>query len=208
MNETDGAVFSSNSDEWKTPDEVFKTLDAEFHFDYDAACIPENCKTNYGIFRDEMNALETAWTWLPLPVGCARKFFLNPPYSKIGAFMKKAYEESLKGAIVVCLIPSRTDTRYWHDYVMKAHEIRFIIGRVSFYGRIKDPGQPKDTPKDKIKYTMGWAPAPFPSCVVIFDLQKYDKNNDPLMKVMIQGKSKNKEANKITKTHSKAKGLK
>ena len=205
MNETDGAVFSSNSDEWKTPDEVFKMLDAEFHFDYDAACIPENCKTNYGIFRDEMNALKTAWTWLPLPVGYARKFFLNPPYSKIGAFMKKAYEESLKGAIVVCLIPSRTDTRYWHDYVMKAHEIRFIKGRVSFYGRIKVPGQPKDTPKDKIKYTMGWAPAPFPSCIVVFDHQNYDKNNDPIMKVMIQGESKNKEVTVITEKHSKLK---
>ena len=107
--------------------------------------------------------------WVDICRGELRRppiIFLNPPYSKIGAFMKKAYEESLKGAIVVCLIPCRSDTRYWHNYVMMAHEIRLIMGR--------------------LKFGDGKGPAPFPSCVVIFNHNKYDKNNDPIFKPLKQ----------------------
>lgn len=100
MNGKDTALFSKASDEWSTPAWLFDLLDREFHFDYDAACKPENCKTNYGIY-DSVDSLDTRWTWLPLPVGYARTFWLNPPYSQIAAFMKKAYEESQKGATVV-----------------------------------------------------------------------------------------------------------
>jgi site-specific DNA-methyltransferase (adenine-specific) len=145
MKATDSAVFSKNSDEWETPAALFEILDKEFHFQVDAAATKENAKLSvYFEDLDAVPTLETNWylkdAW--------ERFWLNPPYSKIGAFMKKAYEESLKGAVVVCLIPSRTDTAYWHDYCMKAHEIRFIRGR--------------------LKFGDGKGSAPFPSCIVIF----------------------------------------
>lgn len=74
---------------------------------------------------------------------------MNPPYGReIGKWLKKAYESALEGAIVVCLIPSRTDTRWWHEYVMRAREIRYIRGRLKF-------GDSKNS-------------APFPSSVVVF----------------------------------------
>lgn len=75
--------------------------------------------------------------------------FVNPPYKQIKEWIKKGFEESLKGKTVVFLIPSRTDTAYWHDYVMKASEIRFIRGRLKFEG-------------------YGGGSAPFPSAIVIF----------------------------------------
>jgi len=165
MNGKDTALFSKASDEWSTPQWLFDMLDREFHFDCDAAATKENAKVA-ACFEDLDSVPTLEFDWYMK--GAWERFWLNPPYSKIGEFMKKAYEESLKGAVVVCLIPSRTDTRYFHDYVMKAQEIRFVKGRLKFYGRIKVPGQPKDTPKDQIKYMMGEAPAPFPSVIVIF----------------------------------------
>jgi site-specific DNA-methyltransferase (adenine-specific) len=168
MNGKDTALFSKASDEWSTPQWLFDQLDQEFNFDCDAAGQRENSKCIHH-FQD---ALIHPWYREPEAGVSLKSFWLNPPYSKIGAFMKKAYEESLKGAVVVCLIPSRTDTRYWHDYVMKAQELRFVKRRLSFYGRIKVPGQPKDTPKDQIKYMMGKSPAPFPSVIVIFDIEQ------------------------------------
>lgn len=79
--------------------------------------------------------------------------FVNPPYgNEIGKWIKKGYEEWQKGKTVVFLIPSRTDTRWWHEYVMKATEIRFIKGRLKF-----------DDQKN---------PAPFPSAIVIFSPQE------------------------------------
>lgn len=140
MNGNDSALFSKASDEWSTPAKLFEMLDKEFHFDFDGACTRENCLCTHGAFVGEFDPLSWTPTW--------NRVWLNPPYSKIGAFMKKAYEESLKGAIVVCLIPSRTDTKYFHDYCMKAHEIRFIKGR--------------------LKFSDGKGSAPFPSCIVIF----------------------------------------
>jgi site-specific DNA-methyltransferase (adenine-specific) len=138
MNGKDTALFSKASDEWSTPGWLFDLLDREFHFDCDAAADHTNQKCNR-CFTDALNLEWVKW---------GRRIWLNPPYSKIGSFMKKAYEESLKGAVVVCLIPSRTDTRYWHDYVMKAQEIRFVKGRLKF-------GDSKNG-------------APFPSVIVIF----------------------------------------
>ena len=76
---------------------------------------------------------------------------MNPPYGReIGKWMKKAYQESKKGIIVVCLIPSRTDTKWWHEYAMKG-EIRFIKGRLYFTDQHGKTGT-----------------APFPSAIVIF----------------------------------------
>jgi phage N-6-adenine-methyltransferase len=153
-------LFSKASDEWSTPLWLFQKLDTEFKFDLDGACTRGNCLCRHGVFAGEFDALQDyAWSGF-------KSIWLNPPHSKIAAFMKKAYDEMLKGAVVVCLIPCRTDTQYWHNYVMMAHEIRFIMGRLKF-------GDSKNS-------------APFPSCIVIFDHSKYDKNNDPIFKTLKQ----------------------
>lgn len=161
MNGKDSVLFSKKSDEWETPQWLFDVLNKEFGFDFDAAATEENTKLRFYL----KDALNTEWYD---PEYHRVRFFLNPPHSKIKQFVKKAYEESLKGAVVVCLIPCRTDTYYWHDYVMKAHEIRFIMGRLKF-------GDSQNA-------------APFPSCIVIFDHSKYDMNNDPIFKPMRQPK--------------------
>jgi site-specific DNA-methyltransferase (adenine-specific) len=156
MNGKDTACFSRASDEWSTPQWLFDLLDREFHFDVDAAANDDNKKCLF-LFDVGCDTLVRPWfedgeleqELNELGQQAAKVFWFNPPYSKISAFMKKAYEESLKGAVVVCLIPCRTDTRYWHDYVMKAQEIRFVKGRLKF-------GDSKTG-------------APFPSVIVIFN---------------------------------------
>jgi site-specific DNA-methyltransferase (adenine-specific) len=121
--------FSSQRLDWQTPKAVYDMLDAEFHFTFDPC--PHN---------PTFDGLEISWK---------SSNFVNPPYGReIGKWLKKGYEESLYGKTVVFLIPSRTDTRWWHDYVMKAKEIRFIKGRLKF-------GNSKNS-------------APFPSAIVIF----------------------------------------
>jgi site-specific DNA-methyltransferase (adenine-specific) len=137
------ALFSHKSDEYGTPEWLFDLLDQEFHFNFDAACNHDNAKC--GVCSGD--SLDISWVHGAGTMSEGR-VWLNPPYSKIAAFMKKAYEESQKGALVVCLIPVRSDTRYWHDYVMKAQEIRFVKGR--------------------LKFGDSATGAPFPSCVVIF----------------------------------------
>jgi site-specific DNA-methyltransferase (adenine-specific) len=132
------APFSSESDEWGTPQKLFDRLNDEFHFNLDAAASSTNGKCPVNLTD---NSLFLQWHEY-------KTIWLNPPYSRISDFIGKAYSESLKGAIVVCLIPSRIDTRYWHDYVMRASEIRFIQGRLKF---------------NDLKGS-----APFPSCIVVF----------------------------------------
>lgn len=134
-------MFSAKSDEWSTPQDFFDRLDAEFRFDLDVAASLGNQKTPEflgpgGLASD---ALAVSWTDV-----C----WCNPPYSIVGDFMQKAHKESLSGTTVVMLIPARTDTKYWHDYAMKASEIRLVKGRLKFGG--------------------GKNSAPFPSAVVIF----------------------------------------
>jgi len=126
-------MFSSACDNWKTPTNVYYKLNEEFNFDFDPCPLSES---------PDFNGLEIEW---------GKSNFVNPPYSKIAVWCKKAYEESLKGNTVVMLIPSRTDTRYWHDYIMKAKEIRFIKGRLKF-------GDSKNS-------------APFPSAIIIFGVK-------------------------------------
>ncbi len=130
--------FSSRMTEWSTPDDLFAELDDIFHFDLDACATSENAKCSK-FFSQEEDALCRRW--------CGR-VWMNPPYGRaIAAFMKKAYEESLKGATVVCLVPSRTDTRWWHKYV-KRGQVIFLRGRLRF-------GESSSS-------------APFPSAIVIF----------------------------------------
>lgn len=128
--------FSSLSDEWRTPKSIYEALDNEFHFDFDP------CELWEGGFR--VDGLMSDW---------GDTSFCNPPYSDLKRWIPKGYEEWKKGKTVVFLIPSRTDTAWWHDYCMKATEIRFLRGRINFEGPKTNPGSHN---------------APFPSCVVIF----------------------------------------
>ena len=136
--ESKSVHFSQESDEWDTPQWLFDALDKEFGFTLDPCCDGHNAKcAEY--FTMQENGLLKDWR--------ARVVFMNPPYSDIAAWMRKAYGSSLDGATVVCLIPSRTDTAWWHDCAMKG-EIRFLRGRLRF-------GEATNS-------------APFPSAVVIF----------------------------------------
>jgi phage N-6-adenine-methyltransferase len=132
-------MFSSKTDLWATPQDFFDKLNAVHEFDLDVCATHENAKCNkYYTVADD--GLAQQWQGV-----C----WMNPPYGRdIKAWMKKAYESSLNGAKVVCLVPARTDTQWWHDYAMKG-EIEFIKGRLKFGGH-------KDS-------------APFPSAVVVFE---------------------------------------
>lgn len=135
-------MFSSKTDLWETPQSFYDELDKEFQFTLDPCATPENAKCEM-FFTKEMNGLTKNWG--------GNRVFCNPPYGKeIGKWVKKAYEESKKNdTTVVMLIPARTDTAYFHDYIYhKAKEIRFVKGRLKF-------GQSKNA-------------APFPSMVVVF----------------------------------------
>ena len=125
-------LFSSKRWDWRTPISLYQELDKEFHFTCDPCLI-----SNGTIHPADM--LGSDWGDI-----C----FVNPPYKKLLDWVKKGYLEAQKGKIVVFLIPSRTDTSWWHDYCMKASEIRFIRGRLKF---------------DDKKFC-----APFPSCIVVF----------------------------------------
>lgn len=133
-------LFSSNSDEWITPDSIFQKLDEEFHFDLDPCASSENHKCKHFFTKDDDGLIKN-WG------GC--RVFCNPPYSKIDLWVRKCFEESHKPkTVVVMLIPARTDTRWFHNYIMNRSEIRFIKGRLRFSNsRIN---------------------APFPSMVVVF----------------------------------------
>lgn len=133
-------VFSAESDEWATPQDLFDELNAEFHFTLDAAATAENHKCER-YYTAEQDGLKQSWG--------GEIVFLNPPYSHISQWVEKAYREGTKdNTVVVMLIPARTDTKYFHNYILHRSEIRFIKGRLHF-------NESKNN-------------APFPSVVVIF----------------------------------------
>lgn len=112
--------------EWETPQEFFDELNKEFKFVLDPCASRENRKCNF-YFSKEFNGLSKSWTEY-------KSIFMNPPHTKeIGKWLKKAYETSQLGSTIVCLIQGRSsDTKWWHDYVMKASEIRYIKDRLHF----------------------------------------------------------------------------
>jgi phage N-6-adenine-methyltransferase len=130
--------FLSQRGDWETPQELFDELDHEFGFDLDACATKENAKCDR-FYSPEDDALTLDWPGV---------VWMNPPYGReVGLWTAKAYLESVKGSTVVCLLPARTDTRWFHDHCSKADQIRFIKGRLHFDGK---------------------GPAPFPSMIVIF----------------------------------------
>jgi phage N-6-adenine-methyltransferase len=115
--------FDSIRQDWETPDELFNPLNEEFGFTFDVCATKENTKcSNFYTISD--NALEQKWSGV-----C----WMNPPFGEQGKWVRKAYQEGLNGTTVVCLLPARTNTGWWHDYCMKG-EIRFIRGRPKFKG--------------------------------------------------------------------------
>jgi phage N-6-adenine-methyltransferase len=132
-------MMSSNTDKWETPQDFFNQLDAIFHFELDVCALPENAKCKQ-FFTPDQDGLSQEWKGV-----C----WMNPPYGReIGKWMKKAYETGVRGGgTVVCLVPARTDTAWWHDYAMKGF-IWFIRGRLKFGGSKNS--------------------APFPSALVVF----------------------------------------
>ena len=135
------ALFSSRTDEWSTPQNIFEELNKEFHFNLDPCATKDNAKCRK-FFTKAQDGLKQNWQ--------GYNVFCNPPYGrKIKEWVRKAYEESLKPkTTVVMLIPARTDTSYFHDYIYGKAEIRFIRGRLKF-------GNAKNN-------------APFPSMIVIY----------------------------------------
>lgn len=144
-------LFSSEKRDWTTPGWLFDLLDAEFRFTLDAAASDENTKVPDRYYTEADDGLAQPWEGT---VWC------NPPYGRgVGEWVRKGYQSAQAGATVVMLLPARTDTRWWNEYVsyydwaarrtvMVAHEVRFLRGRLRFGG--------------------AKAGAPFPSAVVVW----------------------------------------
>ncbi len=131
---------------WETPNDFFQKLHKEFNFELDVCANKDNHKLDI-YFSKEQDGLKQDWG--------NKVCWMNPPYGReISKWVKKAFEESQKGALVVCLIPSRTETKWWHNYCMKG-EIRYLKGRLKFKGR--------NTKGELVNY-----PATFGNVVVIF----------------------------------------
>jgi phage N-6-adenine-methyltransferase len=132
-------MFSSETDQWETPQDFFDNLNAIHRFTLDVCALPSNAKCP-NFFTPSQDGLSQPWTGT-----C----WMNPPYGRqIGRWVRKAYESAQNGAKVVCLLPARTDAAWFHDYCIHG-EIEFIRGRIRFGG-------------------SKWN-APFPSMVVVFE---------------------------------------
>lgn len=137
-------MYSSKKQDWETPTKFFDDLHERFNFNIDVASNGNNAKLER-YFTEKQNALNQQWEG---------RVFCNPPYGReIKHWIKKAQEESLKpyNDLIVLLIPARTDTSYWHDYIFGKAEVEFLRGRLKF----EVNGEQKGT-------------APFPSALVIY----------------------------------------
>lgn len=133
-------MLSSATDQWATPQDFFDKVNLQYGpFDVDVCADADNAKCSV-FFDKNADGLKQKWTG---------KCWMNPPYGRdIYKWMEKAHQSWQEGATVVCLVPARTDTRWWHHFAMKGRVI-FICGRLKF-------GNAKNS-------------APFPSALVIFD---------------------------------------
>jgi phage N-6-adenine-methyltransferase len=136
--------LTSERHDWETPPALFALLHDEFRFTLDAAASDRNALCPAFLTPDD-DALARAWSGV---VWC------NPPYGPgVGKWVQKARDEARAGATVVMLIPVRTDTAWWSEFAMRAHEVRLIRGRLHF-------GVPGRDVRANI--------APFPSAVLVF----------------------------------------
>lgn len=135
-------MFSSENENWGTPQDLYDQENAKYQFTLDPCSDHDNHKCNK-YYTKEDDGLQQDWS--------KERVFMNPPYGRvIKHWVKKAYEEAVKGALVVCLLPARTDTKWFHQYC-KQGGITFLEGRLKFVLEGKDN------------------PAPFPSMIVVFD---------------------------------------
>ena len=135
--------MSSNTDEWATPIIFYQELNNKYHFNLDPCASNENHKCEL-YFTKQQNGLNQDWT--------GKRVFCNPPYGRqISQWVKKAYEENKKGSFIVMLLPARTDTKWFHNYIYNIHEIIFLKGR--------------------LKFNDGKQAAPFPSMLVIMKVK-------------------------------------
>ena len=133
------ALYSSQPDMWETPPDLFDEQVNEFHFNLDVCATPENAKCKR-YYTPKQDGLSQPWDGI-----C----WCNHPYGRdIGQWVRRALFASVGGATVVMLLPARTDTKWFHDYIYKRAEIRFVKGRLKF-------GNSKNS-------------APFPSMIVVF----------------------------------------
>lgn len=137
-------LFASKKQDWGTPPHVFRYFDEKYHFQLDAAAREDNALCERFIGPEE-DSLSVPWK--------AQTVWLNPPYGRgVGEWVEKAYREAQAGRTVGMLIFARTDTRWWHDYVMKAKLVYLIKGRIKF---VDGEGNASN-------------PATAPSCFVVF----------------------------------------
>ena len=143
-------LYSSASEEWGTPQWLFDSLDRLFHFTLDLCATPENAKCKK-YFTKQQDALRQ-------DLG-KHVVFANVPYGRgVGKWVRKCYEASLKGALVVLVIPARMDTGWYHDYVKGKAEEFPLKGRVAFE---PPPGKKQNS-------------APFPTMIVVYGRRKQD----------------------------------
>lgn len=147
------ALFSTGKNDWATPQELFDELDAEFHFTLDPCATPETAKCAK-FYTEKDNGLVQDWT--------GETVFCNPPYSdqQQTEWVRKCYEHGLRGGVAVMLIPARTDTKRFHEYIYGKAEVRFIKGRLKFGGCENS--------------------APFPSMIVVFGKEPIERRTRPM----------------------------
>jgi phage N-6-adenine-methyltransferase len=144
-------IFSSNSDEWTTPNELIKKLKTVFKFELDAAATDQNkiCKMHYDVMTDGLKHPWTSWTWC------------NPPYSHVAEWLEKAHDEFYNfAANSVTLVPSRTDTIAWHEHVLGKAFVCFVKGR--------------------LKFGTATHSAPFPSAIIVHTDELTEEQSDLL----------------------------
>jgi phage N-6-adenine-methyltransferase len=130
MGNFDNNRFKSTNQSWETPDELYIPIDAMFHFTRDVCASSSNTKCVM-FYSEENSCLDKKWDGIN---------WMNPPFKNMKKFIQKAYDER-ETAVTVCLIPARTNTRWWHDYCMKG-EVWFICGRPKFKGCVHGLPQP------------------------------------------------------------------
>jgi site-specific DNA-methyltransferase (adenine-specific) len=141
------ALFTSTKNDWETPKDLFERLNSKYHFAFDLAASSTNHKCDR-YFTEHDDALSQDWTAIKGPL------FLNPPYGRnLRQWVEKACKTaSTTNLTIVLLIPARTDTSYWHDFIFGKAKVEFIRGRLKF----EVNGIPSNS-------------APFPSAIVIYN---------------------------------------
>ena len=149
------SIFMSKKMDWETPNKLFDKLNHEFSFDIDVCATEENKKCNKYFSVDD-DGLSKQWSGI-----C----WMNPPYGReIKQWVRNAYQETIvqeNADKVVCLVPVRSDTKWWHEFIMNAKEIRFLNKRLSFEGSNNK--------------------APFAACIVVFC-----KHNKQSVKILVE----------------------